>query len=344
MRQTLALPVSDPSQVGEARRLASAQADRAGFDEVGRGRAALVATELAGNLVRHAQRGEMVISVLKAGAGAPAGVEILAIDRGPGMADFRRCLVDGYSTGGTPGTGLGAVARHSDEFDAHSVLGEGTVIVARLRAGKGGPARPGGSLEIGAVCLPVAGESECGDAWASIEPAPGLTLLMVADGLGHGPQAAIASDAAIASFRAGAGPESNPTGAIHQAHRALRGTRGAAVAVAVVDHESRQVRFAGVGNITATIVGPDARNGLVSHNGTVGLEMRKVQEFAHPWPAGSILLMHSDGLTSQARLDRQSPLASKHPAVVAGVLYRDFARARDDATVVVARDGGGLPA
>jgi len=338
MRQTLALPVSESSQVGEARRIASALADRAGFDEVGRGRVALVATELAGNLARHAQRGELVISVLR--VGASAGVELLSIDRGPGVADFARCLVDGYTTAGTPGTGLGAVARHSDEFDAHSTPGQGTVLVARLWAAKETPSRPGGSLEVGAICLPVAGEQECGDAWGAIEPAPGRTLLMVADGLGHGPLAAIASDAAVASLRAGAGPGSNPPDAIRDAHRALKGTRGAAVPVALVDHEARQVRFAGVGNITATVIGPDARHGLVSHNGTVGLEVRKVQEFVQPWVPGSILLMHSDGLTSQARLERHSPLASRHPAVVAGVLYRDFARARDDATAVVARDGG----
>jgi hypothetical protein len=52
------------------------------------------------------------------------------------------------------------------------------------------------------------------------------------------------------------------------------------------------------------------------------------------------LVLHSDGLTSHWKLDRRSPLASKHPSLVAGVLYRDFARERDDSTVVVVREGG----
>lgn len=342
MRDSVAVPVADPSQVGESRRIASALAGRSGFDEVGRGKVALVASELAGNLARHARGGELIVSALA--RGKVAGLECLAIDRGPGMADFRRCLADGFSTAGTPGTGLGAVARLADEFDAFTVVGQGTVLLARLWASPlptPGP-RAGDALEVGAVCLPVAGERESGDAWASAWPSPGLGLLMVADGLGHGPLAAAASNAAVAALRRGAGGTS-PAEILRAAHEALKGTRGAAVAVALVDLGRREVRFAGIGNISATVLSPGARHGLVSLPGVVGLEIRKVQEFAQPWPPGSLLVMHSDGLATHWRLDRASPLASRHPGVVAGALYRDHARGRDDVTVVVARDReGGL--
>lgn len=336
MRDSVALAVSEPSRAGEARRAASALAGPAGFDEVGRGKVALVATELANNLLQHARSGELILSILD--RGGVGGVEILSVDRGPGMADFRRCLADGYSTGGTPGNGLGAVARASDEFDAHTVQGQGTVIAARLWASPPAPSRPGSGLEVGAVCLPVAGEQECGDAWAAVEPSSGRTLLMVADGLGHGPKAAEASAAAIAALRAGAGP--SPEEVIRAAHEALKGTRGAAVAVALVDRHRREVRFAGVGNVAATVLVGEERRGLVSHNGTVGLEVRKVQEFSQPWPAGALLVMHSDGLTTHWKPDRRLMAGLRVPSVIAGVLYRDFARGRDDVTVAVARDGG----
>ncbi len=340
MRDSVAVPVAEPSQVGESRRVASALAGRSGFDEVGRGKVALVASELANNLARHARGGELVISALI--RGKVAGVEILAIDRGPGMADFRRCQVDGFSTAGTPGTGLGAVTRMADEFDSYTVVGQGTVLLARLWASPPPPRRPGDALELGAVCLPVAGEQECGDAWASAEPSPGRVLVMVADGLGHGPLAATASNAAVAVLRGGrAGAD--PADILRATHEALRGTRGAAVAVALVDLGRREVRFAGVGNIAATVLGPGSRHGLASLPGVVGLEIRKVQEFAQPWPPAALLVMNSDGLTTQWRLERSSPLASRHPALIAGALYRDHARGRDDATVVVARDGGAGP-
>ena len=340
MRDSVALAVSEPSQAGEARRLASVLADRAGLAEVGRGKVALIATELASNLVRHARGGELVLTIVA--AGPVLGVEILALDKGPGMANFRRCLADGYSTGGTPGNGLGAIVRNAHEFDHHTEIGQGSALLARVWASPPPAGLPGGGLDWGSVCLPVAGEQECGDAWGLVEVSTGRSMVMLADGLGHGPEAARASKAAVEALKKS--PGMDPPGVIQAAHEALKTTRGAAVAVASIDRGRREIRFAGVGNIAATILGPDDRRGLVSHNGTVGIDMRKVQEFVNPWPDGSLLVMHSDGLTAHWKLDRASPLASRHPSLIAGVLYRDFARERDDSTVVIARERGPRPA
>ena len=66
--------------------------------------------------------------------------------------------------------------------------------------------------------------------------------------------------------------------------------------------------------------------------------MRRVQEFTYPWPPGAILVLHSDGLLSHWTLDRHPGLAARHPMLLAGILYRDFRRGRDDTTVVVARE------
>ena len=94
-------------------------AERARMRESELGRVPLIVTELATNLLLHATGGEIIIRMLPAEA-AP-GLEIVALDRGPGIADLQRCMADGYSGGGTRGCGLGAVRRLSTEFDIYSI-------------------------------------------------------------------------------------------------------------------------------------------------------------------------------------------------------------------------------
>ena len=122
-------------QIGECRRAAQRLAQASGFDETAVGRVGIVASELATNLVRHGGGGELLLQSLA--AQGDVQVELLAIDQGPGMADVRRCLQDGYSSGGTHGEGLGAVRRLSSAFDIYSMLGRGTVnAIARSRLRK----------------------------------------------------------------------------------------------------------------------------------------------------------------------------------------------------------------
>jgi hypothetical protein len=107
--------------------------------------------------------------------------------------------------------------------------------------------------------------------------------------------------------------------------------------VALIDGRRHELRFAGVGNISAMIVTGDGSRNLVSHNGTLGLQLRKAQEFVYPWTTGALLVVHSDGLASHWKLDQYPGLYRQDPAIVAGVLYRDHARRRDDVSVVVFR-------
>jgi anti-sigma regulatory factor (Ser/Thr protein kinase) len=321
--------VTDASQVGEARRAAATLTARLGFGETEAGKVALVVTEAAGNLVKHARDGEILLRPLE--RDGVAGLEILAIDRGPGIADHRRCLRDGFSTAGTPGTGLGAIARLASFTDVHSIVPSGTALLARLW---GGPApAPRSGLRVGVVCLPVAGEEVCGDAWAE-EQSSGRALLLVADGLGHGPLAAEAARDAVRVFRDNAAHA--PAEILRAIHLALRSTRGAAVAVAAMDLVGGSVCYAGVGNIASTVFSAGKTRSLVSHNGTVGHAARRFQEFDYPFPADATLVMHSDGLSSRWGLDAYPELLLRDPALLAGVLYRDFRRGRDDVTVLAA--------
>jgi anti-sigma regulatory factor (Ser/Thr protein kinase) len=332
VRRVLRLPVEEASQVGEARRQVARWTEMLGFDETCAGRVALVVTESAGNLAKHATGGgELVVRVVA--RGESPGIEILSLDRGPGISDVARALRDGYSTAGSPGTGLGAIARLADDFAIHSAPGLGTAVLARLWSGPA-PDLPAGSLDVGVTSLPKPGEEACGDSWA-VDLRPGHGVLTVVDGLGHGPEAAEAARVAVRIFEESS--SAGPGRILERMHDAMRSTRGAAVAVAEIDAGAGTLRYAGVGNISGSILaGAEARS-LVSHAGTVGHQMRKVQEFSYPWTDRSLLVMHSDGVTQRWDLDRYAGLATRDPALVAGVLYRDFSRGRDDSTVLVTR-------
>lgn len=321
----IAVAVTEPNQAGEARRVASRLAESIGFDDRARGEVAIIATELATNLARYARDGVLLLQVLDLPAG-PA-LEVLSIDRGPGMANLQACLQDGYSTGGTPGNGLGAVRRLSNDFDVFSTPA-GTVILSRIRRGIAADATA--AYEWGAISLPAPHETVCGDTWRIAQRDGGLAV-MVADGLGHGPLAAAASTLAGDVFEAH--PFEDVAALIERAHGALNGSRGSAMATATI--VGGGMRYAGVGNIAGWLSGGERNRGLPSQNGTVGVQIRKVQGLDYEWPARGRLVMHSDGLTNRWTLDAYLGLGSRHPAIQAGVLWRDCGRGRDDATIVV---------
>lgn len=102
---------------------------------------ATAASELANNLWMHTtQGGHIAVQLIRRhGLNGPGlGVELCARDNGPGMADPARAMEEGFSTGGGLGCGLPGVQRLMDEFHLDSTLGQGTVVVARKWASKGG--------------------------------------------------------------------------------------------------------------------------------------------------------------------------------------------------------------
>jgi serine/threonine protein phosphatase PrpC len=188
---------------------------------------------------------------------------------------------------------------------------------------------------VGAVCVPKPGEDTCGDAWSVAAGSPECLSVLVADGLGHGPGAADAARLAVRVFEAH--PGRTPGAHLSAIHEALRSTRGAGAAVASIDRRSGTVTFAGVGNVAGAIVARGRSRQLVSMNGTLGHKVHRINEFTYPWDDDALLVMHSDGLTSRWDLDRYPGLGERHPSLVAGVLFRDFQRVRDDVTVVAVR-------
>jgi anti-sigma regulatory factor (Ser/Thr protein kinase) len=325
-----AFPIVHASDIAAARRAGQKLAIELGFNEAHAARLALIVTEAGTNLLKHAGEGMLYLNPVHA-EGA-TGIDVLAVDEGPGIADLDACLRDGMSTAGTAGTGLGALLRQSDEFDVWSAPGQGSLFFMRVWRDQASAGLC--QVEVAALTLPLAGEEACGDGWGVACDARGATLLAV-DGLGHGPLAAAAAAAALGELARL--PQSEPGLLVDACHTALRSTRGAALAAARIDFEQDLIRFAGIGNIGAYVIDGDTRRALVSHNGIVGHNMRKVQEFSVPCAPGALCILHSDGILTQWDLDRYPGLLSRSPALVAAMLMRDFIRRRDDAMVLVVR-------
>ena len=337
MNPTAAYPIEEASQVGEARRAAKHFAERLAFSAARAGQAALVVTELATNLARHATRGEILLRPIRQDAdhGPPDGMEILAIDTGPGMPDEVLSRRDGHSTAGTLGQGLGAVERQSDFFQLYT-RPSGTVALARIWREPERLAVRQPRYVIGAVHVSKTGEDVCGDDW-DWRMRDDRVSIIVADGLGHGLAAHEAARAAIGTFHGA--HEETPQRVIQDVHAALRPTRGASVASMAIDLERGVARYCGVGNISSVVwLATGARHSLISHSGTAGHTAPRIQEFTYPVPPHSIVIIHSDGLGTHWDLATYPGLRTRHPSVVAGVLYRDFSRRRDDVTVVVVKE------
>lgn len=330
---TLAIHIAanDDSETGNARRQAMKLATALDFSELRCGQLGLVVTESARNVALHGGGGQLLLTPWKHESDGEAGVDVLALDKGAGIADIGSALTDGFSTGGTAGTGLGAVGRLSDMFQIYSKVGQGTATFARVLRSEH-DLKKYVSPRLGAVNLPIAGEILCGDAWASHHQT-GRSVYILADGLGHGPLAHAAAEEAVRSFQANAAH--TPKQILQAMHLALVKTRGAAIAIAEVLHDRQLLHFAGSGNISASLHGKGRPRSLVSMNGTPGHTMGSVQEYTYAVEPESLLILHSDGLSTRWSMDDYPGLATRHPALIAGILFRDFSRSRDDATIVV---------
>jgi anti-sigma regulatory factor (Ser/Thr protein kinase) len=334
------ITISDPAHVGEARRIATVLAREMGFDTSEIAKIAIIVTEAAMNIIKHAKAdGEILLGTSQ--DNFKSVLQIYAIDQGPGVSDTALCFQDGYSTAHTAGTGLGAIRRLSSQTDFYSSPGQGTVLWVRIektsskKIEKLAVEKTAALFEWGVICVPVAQEEVSGDAWASHTTADNMQLFMLVDGLGHGPEAHLAASEAVRMFN----ETSNCSlmDIIQAQHVALKKTRGVAVAIIKIDLACQEATYLGVGNIAGAILNPDRRYNMLSYNGIVGHRFRTIQEMKYPFNNKSILVMHSDGLSNQWEKTCSTELLRQSTATMAGVLYRDFKRKRDDACVLVAR-------
>lgn len=286
------------------------------------------------NLIKHSNLKDSTFIAQRAIVKGSVVMELISIDKGPGINSIPESMRDGFSTAGSSGSGLGSISRMSDSFDIYSQKETGTVILSRIFADKVMTEKGRTKFNLGAFCIPKPGEEANGDKWSYIEHSDRF-LILTADGLGHGIDAAKASGEAVLGFE----DNSNlPIDEImHLLHLRLRPTRGAAVALTEIIPSKKIVRFCSIGNISGSILTDSSIKNMISYNGIVGHENRKIHVNEYPWPDGAVLLLYSDGIVSRWSLDKYPGLLRKQLPVVAAVFYRDFQRGNDDLSVILAR-------
>jgi anti-sigma regulatory factor (Ser/Thr protein kinase) len=330
------IDVCDREGAGALRRMVCDHAKRLGATPLGCARVELVATELAANLVQHADQGGWVLTRPL----PPTGYELIAVDQGRGIADPAAAVAGRSPAPKGLGRGLAAVHRASAHFSLHSQVGRGTVVLAVVDLAApsrvpGVPARQWAGVSVGVT-------QPCGDAWGVAKFDEGLAIAVI-DGLGHGPAASAAADAAIAGFSATLG---DPAKFLDKANGLMRGTRGAAATLCQLQPELGLLRYVAVGNVNGYVLAGPVRHRLITYSGTLGLAgtTPAVPVLTCPWPEQATLVLWTDGLHSRdVSGSVDAALLACDPAVLAAALYRDHRRAGDDATVVVVRDQNTRP-
>lgn len=232
---------------------------------------------------------------------------------------------------------LNNISQSADYFKIYTHSEQESIALAHIYANK--PltlhAPPKSAHQIAGICLPIPTEVVSGDSWA-FNQTPSNTKILIADGLGHGVDAASASQLACEVFREYS--HLPITEIITRINNALRETRGATVAVAEINDDERIIKFTGIGNIAGYVCNGNNCKQMISHDGTAGTNNNnKIQEYSYPWNENSILIMHSDGLAQRWKLHDYQGISVLHPSIIAASLYRDHYRGNDDVTVVVAK-------
>ena len=317
------LRVEDASAVAACRQAVQTMAERLRFPAARIGQLALAVTEAASNLHKHAEQGSLLLCVNR--DGPQPGIDLVTIDAGPGVRDVSAALRDGHSTAGTLGIGLGAIQRLADFADLYSRPGHGTSLVARFCVSP-----PVSQPRWAGLIRPITGETECGDAYGVV-PADGAVTAVLCDGLGHGPLAAAAAAAGVAAVLDD--PAGEPAALLERVHRRMSGTRGGAVGVVQVG--GQLARFAGLGNVAASIVSDGQRKSMISIPGIAGVQARTIRQFEYDVPPGSAVIVHSDGVSSRWEAAALPALEARDPLLIAAVLLAEAGVHRDDAGVLV---------
>jgi anti-sigma regulatory factor (Ser/Thr protein kinase) len=326
------IEILHPSNVSTARRAAKTLAESIGFDPTACEKIGLAMTELATNLIKHAQGGKLTLTPLT--ADGRIGLEIESRDSGPGIADVAQALADRFSTAGTRGTGLGAVNRLMDELDIASERGQGTRLVCRKWVRQQTDSLRPCPLAFGVATRPRQFGADNGDAFL-IKHWAESALVGVIDGLGHGQLAHLAAQSARQYVE---GHFDLPLDQIIRGTgRACHATRGVVMALVRFDWGEGRVSFASVGNIEVRVFPSSKPFPLSIRRGVIGLNAPNALVTKHPWPPDHILVLHSDGLRTHWNWEDFPGLADQSAPALAQEFLRVLARQEDDATVIVVR-------
>jgi len=195
-------------------------------------------------------------------------------------------------------------------------------------------------MHLGIATRPKGGQSINGDAYF-VGEYDDKVLLAVLDGVGHGEEANRAARRAIAFLANYRQPGLETL--IQGCHRELRGTRGVVISLSLMNKGNSTLSHAGIGNIESRIItGNNRMVHLISMNGIIGHNLKKVKEFQYPYHPGDTMVMFSDGISSRFMTDlvREGIPSPLNPLVdlpaVAQRILETYSK-DDDATVLLAR-------
>lgn len=328
--------------------------------------AATVVSELGMNIVKYAGRGSMTLSLQE---GPRAYVEVLAEDRGPGIADLDLALTEHYSSRGTLGLGLSGVRRMSDEFDIRSAPEAGTSVRARRWLHEGAvpaaprdapqsaplPAVPAASATTAAPAPPSApapastqpggwqmaqakrpcyGDVVSGDG-CMLQAVPHGIVAAILDVLGHGAEAHRLARHCERWLAAHA--HADLVGLATALHAEVRGSLGLALTLAFVDTQTHGMVVTGVGNtrlfcLRAPGLCIDAQPGIVGGHSMPRLRPTRVQLAPH-----DTLVMATDGINERLTVQELMPLRHLGVQQLAQQVLRGHGKEHDDATCMVLR-------
>lgn len=326
------IPITGMSSVTYAREAGKSHAVSIGFPPATGDEISLVVSELASNLVKHANGGTIRITTIE--SAERKGIQIESEDNGPGIVDIERALTDGFSTAGSLGTGLGTVNRLMDDIEFHPRTPHGMLIVCHRWQRPPSSAVFASPLQFGAATRGYRGQSENGDAFI-IRQWENHALAGVIDGLGHGQFAQRASSTARQYVEAHFDQPLNNL--FRGVGRVCRPTRGVVMALIQFDLVRKVFAVASVGNVEVRFIG-DRPLHLIVRRGVIGLNAPQPVISEHEWVPANILIIHSDGLKTHWDWKDYRDLAHEPASVIAQRLLSTLGKWEDDVTVVVVKD------
>jgi anti-sigma regulatory factor (Ser/Thr protein kinase) len=306
-------------------------AESIGFDASTGAMLRTAVSELVRNVLKYAGTGD--VHLIERQEGSKHGIRVTVNDTGPGIRDLEQAMADHFSTSGTLGLGLPGVRRMADEFEIDSAPGRGTkVVFTKWRTAA--PSAFHATEPKHDARFRGRHRSTALKASAVVEDGGDVLFAAVVDVLGHGPQAHEVSARADAFLRASW--TRSPVDTLMRLHSELKGTRGAAAGIAVVDRQLGEVRYAGVGNTVARTFGSE-EVGLHSVDGTLGLAVRSPKVQTIKLTSRGVLLLYTDGVRSSFKLDDYAQLLYESASHISKKVVERFSRSYDDATCLAVR-------
>ncbi len=297
---------------------------------------AITASELVSNLIKYAKDGKIIITSIE--EQGKKGIQIESIDNGPGIEDVELAIVDGFSTIGSLGFGLGTINRLMDNFNIISRKGIGTHIIVK-RWIKDVIKKVIFPLDFSGVSRPYPGFQVNGDAFI-IKRWKENVLISVIDGLGHGPMANRATTIALEYIKKNFDQPLNQI--IRGLHIECRHSRGIVIALARFDLINKDVFFTGVGNVEARTFGNKMQETFITQRGLVGRTIPTIRVMKHHWEPGFIMVLFSDGINSRWRWIDYSHLLNEPARFIAYHMLENLAKDNDDATIIVIKENRSL--